>query len=210
MVQNRAGRLLKYGYNHGHKRRDQGFTMKTTSIAHAKNNLSSLIQKAERSKPIHLTRHGKPVAVIISEADYPTSCIGFFQSQRLDKVSGNSCNTAVAGGIIAFNGNRLNEFNTLFMLNSSTPAVLEDTMNLWNFIVLERRQNVGQYVRTGLVKAGMMALPSIFRPNGHIQGLSIEQFPSDRLLSSLTASQYSFRNACQILPVNETDIRKRT
>ncbi|MGR8980442.1 MAG: type II toxin-antitoxin system Phd/YefM family antitoxin [Gammaproteobacteria bacterium] len=44
--------------------------MKTTSIAHAKNNLSSLIQEVERSEPIHLTRHGKPVAVIISEADY--------------------------------------------------------------------------------------------------------------------------------------------
>jgi prevent-host-death family protein len=44
--------------------------MKTASIAHAKNNLSNLIQEVERSEPIHLTRHGKPVAVIISEADY--------------------------------------------------------------------------------------------------------------------------------------------
>ena len=44
--------------------------MKTASIAEAKNNLSSLIQQAECSEPIHLTRHGKPVAVIISETDY--------------------------------------------------------------------------------------------------------------------------------------------
>lgn len=44
--------------------------MKTASIAQAKNNLSSLIQQAECSEPIHLTRHGKPVAVIISETDY--------------------------------------------------------------------------------------------------------------------------------------------
>ena len=44
--------------------------MKTASIAQAKNNLSSLIQQAECSEPIHLTRHGKPVDVIISETDY--------------------------------------------------------------------------------------------------------------------------------------------
>lgn len=44
--------------------------MKTTSITRAKNNLSSLIQQVERSEPIHLTRHGKSVAVIISEIDY--------------------------------------------------------------------------------------------------------------------------------------------
>lgn len=44
--------------------------MKTASIAHAKNNLSSLIQQAELSEPVHLTRHGKPVAVIISETEY--------------------------------------------------------------------------------------------------------------------------------------------
>ena len=44
--------------------------MKTASIAEAKNNLSSLIQQAECSETIHLTRHGKSVAVIISESDY--------------------------------------------------------------------------------------------------------------------------------------------
>ncbi|WP_394751857.1 type II toxin-antitoxin system Phd/YefM family antitoxin [Crenothrix sp.] len=44
--------------------------MKTTSIAYAKNNLSSLIQQVEASEPIHLTRHGKAVAVVISETDY--------------------------------------------------------------------------------------------------------------------------------------------
>jgi len=44
--------------------------MKTSSIADAKNNLSHLIQEIETGDPVHLTRYGKPVAVIISEHQY--------------------------------------------------------------------------------------------------------------------------------------------
>jgi prevent-host-death family protein len=44
--------------------------MRTSTIAEAKNNLSSLIHQLETGEVIHLTRHGKPVAVIISENQY--------------------------------------------------------------------------------------------------------------------------------------------
>jgi len=44
--------------------------MKTSSIADAKNHLSSLIHQIESGDPIHLTRYGKPVVVIMSEQDY--------------------------------------------------------------------------------------------------------------------------------------------
>jgi prevent-host-death family protein len=44
--------------------------MKTFSIAEAKNNLSQLIHQLESDEAIHLTRHGKPVAVMLSEASY--------------------------------------------------------------------------------------------------------------------------------------------
>lgn len=44
--------------------------MKTSTIAGAKNNLSQLIHQLESDEPIHLTRHGKPVAVMLSEANY--------------------------------------------------------------------------------------------------------------------------------------------
>ena len=44
--------------------------MKTSTIAEAKNNLSQLIHRLESDEPIHLTRHGKPVAVMLSEANY--------------------------------------------------------------------------------------------------------------------------------------------
>jgi prevent-host-death family protein len=44
--------------------------MKTSSIAEAKNNLSQLIYQLEADEAIHLTRHGKPVAVMLSEANY--------------------------------------------------------------------------------------------------------------------------------------------
>ena len=44
--------------------------MKTSTIAEAKNNLSQLIHQLESDEPIHLTRHGKPVAVMLSEANY--------------------------------------------------------------------------------------------------------------------------------------------
>ncbi|MFU8789093.1 MAG: type II toxin-antitoxin system Phd/YefM family antitoxin [Methylobacter sp.] len=44
--------------------------MKTSTIAEAKNNLSQLIHQLESDEPIHLTRHGKPVAVMLSESNY--------------------------------------------------------------------------------------------------------------------------------------------
>ncbi len=40
--------------------------MKTSTIAEAKNNLSNLIHQLETEKTIHLTRHGKSVAVMMS------------------------------------------------------------------------------------------------------------------------------------------------
>ncbi|OQK16520.1 prevent-host-death family protein [Methyloprofundus sedimenti] len=44
--------------------------MKTSTIAAAKNNLSHLINQLEFEEPIHLTRYGKPVAVVMSESQY--------------------------------------------------------------------------------------------------------------------------------------------
>ncbi len=44
--------------------------MKTSTIAEAKNNLSHLIHQLEGEEPIHLTRYGKPVAVMMSETQY--------------------------------------------------------------------------------------------------------------------------------------------
>jgi prevent-host-death family protein len=44
--------------------------MKTSTIAEAKNNLPQLIRQLELDETIHLTRHGKPVAVMLSEANY--------------------------------------------------------------------------------------------------------------------------------------------
>ncbi len=44
--------------------------MKTCTIAEAKNNLSHLIHQFEKGEPIHLTRYGKPVAVMMSESQY--------------------------------------------------------------------------------------------------------------------------------------------
>jgi prevent-host-death family protein len=44
--------------------------MKTSTIAEAKNNLSQLIYQLDSNESIHLTRHGKPVAVMLSEATY--------------------------------------------------------------------------------------------------------------------------------------------
>ena len=40
------------------------------TIAEAKNNLSQLIHQLETGEVIHLTRYGKPVAVLISENQY--------------------------------------------------------------------------------------------------------------------------------------------
>ncbi len=44
--------------------------MKTSTIADAENNLSHLIHQLEVEEPIHLTRYGKPVAVMMSENQY--------------------------------------------------------------------------------------------------------------------------------------------
>ncbi|MDD5395533.1 MAG: type II toxin-antitoxin system Phd/YefM family antitoxin [Thiothrix sp.] len=41
-----------------------------TTIADAKNNLPKLIHAVEGGGDIHITRHGKPVAVLISEERY--------------------------------------------------------------------------------------------------------------------------------------------
>ena len=44
--------------------------MKISTIAEAKNNLSQLIHQLDSGEPIQLTRHGKPVAVLLSETNY--------------------------------------------------------------------------------------------------------------------------------------------
>jgi prevent-host-death family protein len=44
--------------------------MAQVSIAEAKNALTRLTHEAERGEAIHITRHGKPVAVLLSEEAY--------------------------------------------------------------------------------------------------------------------------------------------
>jgi len=44
--------------------------MGQVSVAEAKNRLPRLIQEAERGEPVHITRNGKPAAVLISELEY--------------------------------------------------------------------------------------------------------------------------------------------
>jgi prevent-host-death family protein len=44
--------------------------MAQVSIAEAKNALTRLIHEAARGEAIHITRHGKPVAVLLSEEAY--------------------------------------------------------------------------------------------------------------------------------------------
>jgi len=44
--------------------------MKTSTITEAKNNLSHLIHELDSEETIQLTRHGKAVAVMMSEAHY--------------------------------------------------------------------------------------------------------------------------------------------
>ncbi len=44
--------------------------MKISTIAEAKNNLSQLIHQVESGESIQITRHGKPVAVLLSESNY--------------------------------------------------------------------------------------------------------------------------------------------
>lgn len=40
------------------------------SIAHAKDHLTKAVRAAEAGEPVTLTRRGRPVAVIVSEAEY--------------------------------------------------------------------------------------------------------------------------------------------
>jgi prevent-host-death family protein len=44
--------------------------MSETSIAEAKTQLTRLIHQAERGEAVHITRRGKPVAVLLSEDEY--------------------------------------------------------------------------------------------------------------------------------------------
>ena len=44
--------------------------MSQVSITEAKNTLTRLIHEAERGETIYITRHGKPVAVLLSEEAY--------------------------------------------------------------------------------------------------------------------------------------------
>lgn len=44
--------------------------MPVVSIADAKNRLTQIVHQAEDGEPIHITRRGKPVAVLISETRY--------------------------------------------------------------------------------------------------------------------------------------------
>jgi prevent-host-death family protein len=44
--------------------------MSETSIAEAKTQLTRLIREAERGEAVHITRRGKPVAVLLSEDEY--------------------------------------------------------------------------------------------------------------------------------------------
>ena len=44
--------------------------MRETSIRDARNALTTLIHDAERGNPVRLTRHGKPVAVLLSDREF--------------------------------------------------------------------------------------------------------------------------------------------
>ncbi len=44
--------------------------MKSVSIAQAKDSLTELLYEAEDGKPVQVTRRGKAVAVLLSEAEY--------------------------------------------------------------------------------------------------------------------------------------------
>lgn len=45
-------------------------TMKSVSIADAKNHLTELLYQAEEGQPVQVTRRGQPVAVLLSETEY--------------------------------------------------------------------------------------------------------------------------------------------
>jgi prevent-host-death family protein len=44
--------------------------MRESTIREAKDTLAALIHAAEKGEPVRLTRHGKPVAVLVSEREY--------------------------------------------------------------------------------------------------------------------------------------------
>jgi prevent-host-death family protein len=44
--------------------------MLETPITEAKNTFTALVHQVEGGEVVHLTRHGRPVAVILSEAEY--------------------------------------------------------------------------------------------------------------------------------------------
>lgn len=46
------------------------YQMSDTSIVNAKARLPSLVQRAEAGEPVHITRRGKRVAVILSEQEF--------------------------------------------------------------------------------------------------------------------------------------------
>ena len=48
----------------------------TLSIADARRNLPTLIREAENGKAVQLTRHGKPVAVLLGQQQYKQLCAG--------------------------------------------------------------------------------------------------------------------------------------
>lgn len=46
--------------------------MLETPITEAKNTFTALVHQVEEGEVVHLTRHGRPVAVLLSEAEYQT------------------------------------------------------------------------------------------------------------------------------------------
>ena len=44
--------------------------MKSVSIAEAKNRLTELLREVERGHPVTVSRRGRPVAVLVAEAEY--------------------------------------------------------------------------------------------------------------------------------------------
>jgi len=55
--------------------------MAETSIAEAKTQLTRLIHQAEQGETVHITRRGKPVAVLLSEGEYARLRQGQAQAQ---------------------------------------------------------------------------------------------------------------------------------
>ena len=58
--------------------------MCTASIYDARNNLSALIKTAENGEPVQLTRHDKPVAVILSWEDFTQQNVSNNFLERLE------------------------------------------------------------------------------------------------------------------------------